>query len=46
LIASVAENREFLEIVQKVTETLFNLLINSKFAEDDPQELSVKETLA
>ncbi len=45
MIASVSENREFLGTVQKVTETLF-ALVNQKFAEDDPQELAVKDTLA
>lgn len=45
LIVSVAENQEFLGTVQEVTQSLFGLL-QQGFAEDDPQELAVKDTLA
>lgn len=45
LIAAVADNREFLETVQRVTAGLVALLA-SGFAEDDPRHLAVKDTLA
>ena len=45
MIAAVADNREFLETVQRVTTGLGSLL-EGGFAEDDPRELAVKETLA
>ena len=45
LIVSITEKREFLGTVQDVTAALFALL-DKEFAEDDPQELAVKDTLA
>ena len=45
LIAAVADNREFLQEVQRVTGGLTQLLA-AGFAEDDPRQLAVKDTLA
>jgi len=44
MIAAVSEDRSFLASVQQVTEKLFGVL-QQTFAQDDPQELAVKEAL-
>lgn len=45
MISAVADNKEFLQTVQQVTEKLFGLL-QQQFAQDDPQEVAVKEALS
>lgn len=44
MIAAVSEDRTLLASVQQVTEKLFGVL-QQTFAQDDPQELAVKEAL-
>jgi hypothetical protein len=46
LIASIADQNQFVDSVKQVTETLFTLLVNTQFTEDDPQQLALKDTLA
>jgi hypothetical protein len=45
MIASVADNRSFLQTVQRVTEKLF-AAVNQEFSQEDPQQLAIKNTLA
>ena len=45
MITSVAEDRSFLPVVQRVTEKLF-AGVNQEFSQDDPQQLAIKNTLA
>lgn len=45
MITSVSENKEFLDVVQRVTEKLFKL-VDQEFSQDDPQEYAIKDTLA
>lgn len=44
MIAAVADNQEVVETVKSVTSKLFDLL-QQQFAQDDPQEVAVKEAL-
>ena len=45
MITSVAEDRSFLPVVQRVTEKLF-AGVSQEFSQDDPQQLAIKNTLA